>query len=116
MTAERKKALLVVSATFVIGVLIGVLATGFFAREHYRGRDGKGGRKEIREGRRGTLTDKIFKVVKADSSQKKLMRPIIDQTISRLDEVEDKSNLDAYVALDSLRTKLKPILAADQME
>jgi len=70
----------------------------------------------MREGRRGTLTEKIFKIVKADAGQKKLMKPIIDQTISHLDEIEDKSNRDAYAQLDSLKVKLRPILAADQIE
>ena len=116
MTAERRKALLVIGATFMIGILIGILATGFYAREHYRGREGKGGRKEMREGRRGTLTDKIFKVVKADSGQQKLMKPIIDQTIVRLDYLEEQSNNAAYAAFDSLNIKLSPILEPKQKE
>ena len=117
MTAERRKALLTMAATFVIGVVIGVLVTGLFARQFYHGRGGnRGEKREMREGRRGTLTDKIFKIVKADSSQKKLMKPIIDKTMSRLDEVEEKSNNDAYAQFDSLKVKLRPILASDQME
>ena|SRR5260221_9569350 len=117
MTAERKRALLTMGATFVVGVVIGALATGLFARQFYHGRGGsRGERKEMREGRRGTLTDKIFKIVKADSNQQKVMKPIIDQTMSRLDDVEEKSNRDAYAELDSLKAKLRPILAAEQME
>jgi len=117
MTAERKKALLLMAATFVIGIAIGALATGMLARQFYHGRGGKRGEgREMREGRRGTLTEKIFKIVKADAGQKKLMKPIIDQTISHLDEIEDKSNRDAYAQLDSLKVKLRPILAADQIE
>lgn len=117
MTAERKKALLLMAATFVIGIAIGALATGMLARQFYHGRGGKRGEgREVREGRRGTLTEKIFKIVKADAGQKKLMKPIIDQTISHLDEIEDKSNRDAYAQLDSLKVKLRPILAADQIE
>jgi len=117
MTSERKKALLMVTATFVIGIAIGALVTGLLARQFYHGRGGKWGEgREMREGRRGTLTEKIFKVVKADEKQKALMKPIIDQTISTLDEIEDKSNLDAYAQLDSLKVKLRPILASEQME
>jgi len=117
MTSERKKALLLMVATFVIGIAIGALVTGLLARQFYHGRGGKRGEKrEMREGRRGTLTDKIFKVVKADADQKKLIKPIIDQTMSYLDEIEDKSNQDAYVQLDSLKVKLRPILAPDQLE
>ncbi len=117
MTPERRKALLTMAATLVIGVVIGALATGLLARQFYHERGGKRGEgREMREGRRGTLTDKIFKIVKADSGQKKVMKPIIDQTITRLDEIEDKSNLDAYAQLDSLKVKLRPILASDQMK
>ncbi len=117
MTAERKKALLMMGATFAIGIVIGALATGMVARQFYHGRGGKHDEgREMHEGKRGKLTEKIFKVVKADSSQKKLMKPIIDQTMSRLDEIEDKSNQDAYTQLDSLKVKLRPILASNQME
>jgi len=117
MTPERRRALLTMGATLVIGIIIGALATGMFARQFYHGRGGKRGEgREMRDGRRGTLTDKIFKVVKADSSQQKTMKPILDQTMSRLDEVEEKSNQDAYAELDSLKTKLHPILTAEQAE
>ncbi|HEV8511879.1 MAG TPA: hypothetical protein VGQ59_01295, partial [Cyclobacteriaceae bacterium] len=73
-------------------------------------------KKERKEGRKGTFAEKIFKVVKADESQMKLMKPIIEQTISTLDEIEDKSNHDAYAQLDSLKIKLRPILASEQIE
>jgi hypothetical protein len=117
MTAERRRALMMMGATFVVGLVIGALVIGLVARQFYHGRGGKRGEgREMREGRRGTLTEKIFKVVKADSSQKKLMKPIIDQTISRLDDVEERSNQDAYAQLDSLKVKLRHILASDQME
>ena len=117
MTPERKKALIMMAATFVVGIAIGALITGMLARQFYHGRGGKRGEgREMREGRRGTLTEKIFKVVNADDSQKKLMTPIIDQTISTLDEIEGKSNQDAYAQLDSLKIKLKPILNSNQSE
>src|SRR6266852_3724857 len=116
MTPERKKALFTMSATFVIGIIIGALATGMFARQFYHGRGLRGEKREMREGRRGTLTDRIFKIVKADSNQRQLMKPIIDQTMARLDDVEEKSNKDAYAELDSLKEKLHPILASEQME
>jgi len=116
MTPERKKALWTIVATFVIGIAIGALISGLAARKFYHERGGRGERKEKKEGRKGTFTEKIFKVVKADESQKKLMKPIIDQTISTLDEIEDKSNLDAYTQLDSLKIKLTPILTAEQRE
>jgi hypothetical protein len=117
MTEERRKALLTMGATFVLGLIIGALVTGLFARQFYHGRGGpRGERREMKEGRRGTLTDRIFKIVNADASQKKLMKPIIDQTIARLDGIEEESNKDAYAQLDSMKAKLQPILAAEQME
>jgi hypothetical protein len=115
MIQERRKALLLMVATFVIGIAIGALATGLIARQFYHSRGGKHGGREMREGRRGSLTDKIFKIVKADESQKKLMKPIIDQTVSDLDEIEDKSNQNAYAQLDSLKVKLRPLLEPGQV-
>jgi hypothetical protein len=116
MTPERRRALLMMGATFVIGIIIGALASGMFARQFYHGREKRGDKKEMREGRKGTFTDRIFKVVKPDSSQKKLMKPILDKTIATLDDIEDKSNTDAYAQLDSLKVRLRPILGSEQNE
>ncbi|HCW07878.1 MAG TPA: hypothetical protein DGG95_11010 [Cytophagales bacterium] len=117
MTAERKKAVLVLIATFIIGILIGALATGMFARKYYHGRDGfRMGRNEIKDERRGRLANKIYKVVKADSATIRLMKPIVDETVAHLDQVEEQSHKNAHDQLDSLKIKLRPILNEEQME
>jgi hypothetical protein len=115
MTTERKRALLLIGVTFIVGVIIGALATGMFARQFYFGR-GRSEERKMREGRHGTLTDRIFKTVEADSSQKRLMKPIIDQTMMRIDNLEEASHKDAHIQLDSLKVKLRPILSAEQMD
>ncbi len=117
MTPERRKALLIIAATFVGGIIIGALVTGMFARQFYHGRDGgrtKG--KDMRDGRRGSLTDKIYRVVKADSSQRERMKPIIEQAMTQIDSLEARGDREAKGHLDSLKVKLRPILSSDQME
>jgi hypothetical protein len=116
MTSERQKALLIMAVTLVIGIIIGSLATGMFARQFYHGRGGhRTDGREISEGRRGNLVDRIYKTVKADSGQRLLMKPIIDQTMARIDNLQARSRAEARVVLDSLKIKLRPILRTEQV-
>jgi len=116
MTTERKRALLLMGVTFMVGAIIGALATGMFARQFYFGRGHRSEERKMRDGRHGTLTDRIFKMVEADSSQKRLMKPIIELTLMRIDNLEEASHKDAHIQLDSLKVKLRPILSAEQMD
>ena len=117
MTTEKRRALLMMGATFVIGIVIGVLATGIFARQFYHSRGGhRPEGKDMREGRHGSMTDRIFKTVNADSAQRELMKPIVYQTMTRIDSLEEKSYKEAHVEMDSLKIKLRPILRTEQME
>jgi hypothetical protein len=114
MTTERKKAILVISITLLVGILIGVLATGMFARHYYRG-DRKGFDKEHRESR-NSFAEKIYRISHADSSQKKQMQPIVNQTMKVIDMLQKKTGDDVKVLLDSMILNLKPILKADQLK
>ncbi len=115
MTTERKKALLMMGVTFVIGVLIGVLGTGFFARNFYHGRRPMD-KKEMSGRKRGDFVGKIFRVVDADSLQKKAIRPILEETMTRIDTMQAKGEKAAKAALDSMKVKLDLILRPEQIE
>ncbi len=115
MTTERRKALLMMSVTFAIGMLIGVLGTGFFARHFYHGRWSMD-KREISGKPRGNFATKIFQVVKADSAQAKAMKPIIEGTMAKIDSVQGAGERDARALMEGLKQKLVPILKPEQIE
>ncbi len=114
MTLERKKAILVLVGTLLVGIAIGALSTGMLARHHYRGPQ-----KQYRgsyPGNRNAFADKIFHVTGADSAQAKQMRPVIEKTMIQIDSLENSSRKEAKVLLDSMKTSFKSILKPEQME
>ncbi|MFM9839707.1 MAG: hypothetical protein ACKVOQ_15685 [Cyclobacteriaceae bacterium] len=113
MTSERKKAIVVITATLIVGILIGTLATGMFARHHYRGH-GRDFDKEHR-GMRNGFAERIYKITQADSLQRKQMKPIVDQTMANIDTLQRKTEEEVRVLLDSMILNMKPILRADQL-
>jgi hypothetical protein len=113
MTTERKKAILVISITLIVGILIGVLATGMLARHHYGG-SRKGGGWEQRGTRQG-FAERIYKITGADSLQVNQMRPIVEQTMTRIDTLQRQTDRGVKAFMDSMVVSLKPILKPDQL-
>ena len=113
MTPERKKAIISIAATLVVGILIGILATGMFARQHYRGNKNYSG-KEYR-GNPGGFVKKIYKITEADSPQRKQMQPIVEQTKESIDALQQKTDEEVKALLDSMIVNLKPILKEEQL-
>ena len=118
MTTDRKKAILFLSLTFIIGILIGSLIPAFYGRFRHRdaremhGRDNKMERPE--GNKREWLTRKIIQIVKPDSAQVKEIRPITMQAATQIGELEKNSNEKMIVIMDSLKLKLQPVLTAEQ--
>lgn len=113
MTFERKRAIIIISATLVVGIIIGVLATGMLARHHYRGDRNRSG-KEFR-GRQGFAT-KIYGITKADSAQINKMKSVIRQTMTQIDSLQKQTDSKVKVAIDSMITHLQPFLSAEQLK
>lgn len=114
MTLERKKAILVLVATLLVGILIGALGTGMMARHHYRGPE-----KQYRgnhSGNRNAFAEKIFRITAADSAQAKRMKPLIEETMIQIDSLESHSRQEAKVLLDSMKLRFESILKPEQME
>ncbi len=114
MTPERRKTILVISGTLVIGILIGVLGMGMFARQHYRG--DRPPRGEMGKGSRQGFTKKFMHVVGADSSQLPALKPILEETMNKIDAIQTHSREEVRHILDSMEVKLQPILKPEQME
>lgn len=113
MTSERKRAIVVISATLIVGILIGVLTTGMFARHHYHS-----SRKDLGKEHRGMrkgFTELIYKITQADSLQRKQMQPIVEQTMVSIDTLQQKTDSEVKALLNSMVINLKPLLKADQI-
>jgi hypothetical protein len=113
MTTERKRALLMIGSTLIIGILIGALAVGFWSNQTHRaGKRNTGSRKDGRE----IFMKKILSVVEADSAQAKLIRPYVNETMAKIDSIQVKTNREIFHLADSFELKLEPILTEEQMK
>lgn len=111
MRSERKKALMLISITFIVGVLIGALAVGLWSKQSRGGRS-TGWQQNGRE----SFIKKILSVIEADSVQAKEIRPHINETILKIDSLQVETNRNVRAVLDSLELKLTDILKPEQME
>lgn len=118
MTTDRKRAVFFLSLTLIIGILIGALIPGFVGRFRHRdGKDMRGGKdnKEV-VSKHDRFTHMILRVVKSDSVQAKIIRPIVEEAASRIDELEKGSNASMAMIMDSMKLKLQPILTPEQLQ
>ncbi len=117
MTPERRKAILFLSVTLVIGILIGSMLPGFFFRMRHkewkeRGRNAQSHERQRQHG----FERKIYEVTKADSNQRKAIQPILDETAAKIDALQQQSFANMSAVMDSMKLKLKPLLNEEQMK
>ena len=112
MTPERKRALITILTTLVIGILIGALGVGLWSKQSQRGRSSAGWRKDGKE----AFVKKIFSVVEADSAQAKQLRPLINETMAQIDSLQKQTDREVSKVVDFLEVKLQPILNEKQMQ
>ncbi len=112
MTSERKKALITILITLVVGILIGALAIGLWSKQSRGGRSSAGKRQNGKE----VFVKKVLSVVEADSAQAKQLRPLIQETIGQIDSLQKHTDREVAKVVDSLEVKLLPILSEKQMQ
>lgn len=118
MTAERKKAALFLSITLIVGILIGALVPSFYGRMrrddsrqrgHYDQRGQRGSERRI------GFERMIYRIIEADSSQKKKIQPIFDATSIKIEALEKASSERMIGIMDSMKLAMKPVLREEQM-
>lgn len=112
MTSERRKSILILCATLIVGILIGLLVPGLFHK--YEGR--KHGRDMGNERKKEWFASTIYRVVKPDSAQAKQIKPIAEWASQQLEAIEVSSNAQMSAVLDSVKSQLKPILTEEQQQ
>lgn len=109
MKTERRRSILIILATFFIGILIGALGDGLLEKQRLE----RGGwRKEGKE----AFIAKILGVIDADSIQAKKIRPVILETIAKIDSLQALTDAQVHIVLDSFEVKVRPILSEAQLE
>lgn len=113
MKPERKKALLMIGATLIIGILIGALGVGLWGKQSRRaGKSSANWRQEGKE----IFMQRIIKEANADSLQAKQMKPLMIETMARIDSLQAVTDKEVHAVVDSFEEKLKPILREDQLK
>ncbi len=115
MTSERRKSILILCATLLVGVLIGLLVPGFFHKYEGR-RHGRSGRDMGNDRKKEWFASTIYKIVKPDSAQVKQIKPITDWATQKIEAIEVSSNSQMSAVLDSVKSQLKPILTDEQQQ
>jgi hypothetical protein len=118
MTSERKKAILTLTGTLIIGILLGMLIPGLFHKVRGRGEGGYSDRRggsEI-EHKREWFTGTIYRIIQPDSAQAKQIKPITQWAAARIDSLETSSNEGLAAVMDSVKMKLKPIITQEQFK
>lgn len=112
MTHERKRALITILATLVIGILIGALGVGLWSKQSRSGRSSGSSRQHGKE----AFVKKIFSVVEADSMQAKELRPLINETVAQIDSLQQHTDQEMKKVIDSFEVKVQPILNEKQLQ
>ena len=101
--------------TFVIGMVIGVFIPGVIWRLRSPGIPPQ-------EMRNAPLSSEnrfermLYRIVSPDSSQIEKIRPLARQTSARIDSIQHNANAHIKDVIDSLNSKLQPILTTDQFK
>ncbi len=115
MTSERRKSILILCATLIVGILIGLLVPSLF-HKYERRRHGRGGHEMSNEGKKEWFAGTIYRIVKPDSVQAEQIKPITDWASQKIEAIEVSSNSQMSAVLDSVKTQLKPILTEEQQQ
>ncbi|HTJ53018.1 MAG TPA: hypothetical protein VL443_26370 [Cyclobacteriaceae bacterium] len=115
MTSERRKSILILSATLLVGIVLGLLVPGFFYKlgRHDHGGHGRRGDGPM-EHKKDWFVSTIYRVAQPDSAQAKQIKPITHWAAQEIERIETTANHEMSVVLDSVKIQLKPILTDEQ--
>ena len=111
MTTERKKALLLMGATLIIGILIGAIGTGLIGRE-IRKRPSAHDKDNFKK----SFTERIIKAVDADAAQAEKMKPLIQATTEQIDSLQKHTQAEVDAVIDSFEQQMTSVLNEEQMK
>ena len=114
MTSERRKSVIILIATLLLGLVLGLLVPAVFHKIYIRNRINtqvdNAGPLHKKEWFVGT----IHRIVQPDSMQAEKIKPITEWAATQIDSIEYSANQHMSAVLDSVKIQLKPILTDEQ--
>lgn len=117
MTHERRKSILILTGTLIIGILLGMLVPsllhkikGKSTQSDYHSGKHKGDQKS------DWFSEAVTRIVKPDSSQSQKVHAITQKAAEQIDSIEIHANFQMSSVLDSVKVQLKPILTEKQWQ
>jgi hypothetical protein len=115
MTSERRKSILILVGTLIIGIVVGVLAQGLFNKMRRRGgQSAYHGDSRGHDRKSNWFAETITRIVKPDSAQSEKVKVITKNAAVQIDSIESQANLRMSIVLDSVKIQLKPVLNDNQ--
>lgn len=115
MTGERRRSIVILVSTLLVGLLLGLLIPGLVRKLNNRPRMERARIHQAMpkgEWFAGTLEQ----VLQPDSAQTSQIRPIAQWAEFRIDSIESAANEQMSLVLDSVKNQLEPILTPEQQE
>lgn len=116
MTRERRTTILILVATLIVGVFIGLLVPGFFHKYRSGIQRGRGGPMHSDESKKEWFAHTINRIIQPTASQSEKIKPITDWASQQIEAVEISSNERMSDILDSVKVQLNPILSDEQQK
>jgi hypothetical protein len=114
MTSERRKSVVVLAATLLIGILLGLLIPGFFNKWEKRGKGGNRGHDQNTEHKKDWFVGTMNRIIQPDSLQARQIKPVTEWASIEIDSLESRANHTMTIILDSVKNQLRPILTPEQ--
>jgi len=119
MTSERKRSIIILGITMLLGIFIGLLVPGFVhkvdARRNHTAQ-GPNDHDRDSEHRRKWFVGTVNRIIQPDSAQAHQIKPIAEWASLQIDSIENSANHQMSVLLDSVRSRLQPIVTDEQMK
>ncbi|MBL7858973.1 MAG: hypothetical protein JNM57_14880 [Cyclobacteriaceae bacterium] len=114
MNNDKKKSIMALSITLIIGVLLGLLIPGAFHKIRQRGERGSRGPHYTLEHKQKWFASTIHRIIQPDSLQAQQIKPVTDWAAIGIDSIERSANLQMSNLLDSVKVQLNPLLSHEQ--
>jgi hypothetical protein len=114
MTSERRKSIIILTVTLLVGILLGILVPGFIDKWERHGKHEDREHEEHDERKKEWFAGTLNKIIKPDKAQAAKIKPIAEWAAVEIDSLENRANHRMTVILDSVKIQLKPILTPDQ--
>src|SRR6478736_2552301 len=115
MKSERTKAVLFMLLTFMVGIIIGVFIPGIVFRFRSNNKPPPPDMRNMPPPQ-DRFERMIYRIISPDSAQIEKIKPLARQTSARIDTIQSHTNKEIKGVMDSLRTKLQPILTPEQQK